>query len=773
MEPQLLFPALTLLILAVIWSATIKLIRVENASARGAAAAATLDLTNTYEAQMLRAVREIDQTLKLVGYGYQTAGGDDASRAGAVLSGLAAQGLLPPNLLFVVSIVDGAGNVIASTRPSAVLQQSVPVLLAALRARDTLWIDRTRQDPATGNWMLQFARRLSDGDDGLSGAVVVGVDSAYFVSGYDPQLLGHGGMLGVLGTDGLFRVRRTGEQVIAGDPNHYAMQLPAPTQSNPLVSLAVNRWDGVARFTGSQALYDYPLAVVVGLSEQEQLAAARRSSSSYLWRAAIGSLCIILLTGLLGRLSRQLARSRMRTAAAELQHAQRVEHLAYHDALTALPNRSLFNRLLAQAIRRTRRAQGSLAIAFIDLDRFKQINDTLGHEAGDRLLREVAERLQGCLRDSDFVARMGGDEFVVLLTGCTSETHIAAVAEKIVRAIGQPYAIQGQELCITASVGISLYPRDGEDEPTLTKNADLAMYQAKESGKNTYRFYSRSLNASWLERVTLEADLRHALTRGELELHYQARHDLASGHITGVEALLRWRHPQRGWVAPPQFLPIAEETGLILSIGRWVLQTACRQAVSWRHAGFAPLPLAVNVATRQLLDERWLADLSATLAACGLEPGLLEIEIHESALLHDEQRTLQVLAAMRSAGVRVALDGFGAAYAALGRAQPLPLDTLKIDHSHVQELAHQPGRQTAATLIALGRSLSVTVVAQGVETAPQAAALRAQACTDLQGFYFQRPMPPQQFERLLQRERDGGPVLTDETPCDVAVGGAR
>ncbi len=502
-EPHVLFPTLTLLILGLIWSTTLNLIRLERANGRASAQAATLHLTNTYEAQMLRAVREIDQTLKLVGYAYQTTGGFNASRASAVLVGLRAQGLLPPDLLFVVSIVNGAGEVVASTRPAPQLRASVPTLLVALRAKDSLWVDQARRDPHSDDWTLQFARRINDAGD-FAGAVVVTVDASYFVSSYDPQLLGKAGVIGVLGTDGLFRVRRSGDHITAGDPNHYSADVPSVDQIDPQVTLSVNRWDGVGRFMGRQPLYEYPLAVVVGLSAEEQLAAARRATQVDLWRAVIGSVVVTLLTTLLGRLSSQLARSRARANDAELQHAQRVEHLAYHDALTELPNRSLFNKLLAQALRRAKRDHSSLAVAFIDLDRFKQINDTLGHEAGDQLLCEVAERLRRSLRESDIVARLGGDEFVVLLGGGAEEGHIAAVAQKIVATISQPYAIHGQELCVTASMGISLYPRDGLDEQTLTKNADVAMYQAKESGKNAFQFYSHRLNATWLERLTLE-----------------------------------------------------------------------------------------------------------------------------------------------------------------------------------------------------------------------------------------------------------------------------
>jgi diguanylate cyclase (GGDEF)-like protein len=326
-------------------------------------------------------------------------------------------------------------------------------------------------------------------------------------------------------------------------------------------------------------------------------------------------------TTLLGRLSWQLVRSRERESEATVSHAQRVEYLAYHDGLTALPNRSLFNKLLSQAIRHARRREGQLAVAFIDLDRFKQINDTLGHEAGDELLKEVSNRLKACLRESDTVARLGGDEFVVLLTDLQEEKYAAIVAEKIVASIATPFILLGQEFRVTASIGISTYPQDGQDEQTLTKNADIAMYQAKEDGKNTFQLYSEKLNANSLEHLTLESGLRHALERGEFELYYQAKWDMATGQIAGMEALLRWQHPDLGIIAPLQFIPVAEETGLIVPIGKWVLRAACQQNMAWQRAGLPRLNIAVNLTARQFRDEHLLHDIAATLQETGMEGG--------------------------------------------------------------------------------------------------------------------------------------------------------
>jgi diguanylate cyclase (GGDEF)-like protein len=749
-EPSILFPALTILILAVIWGATLDLIRVEHANAQNTAAAASAELVNTYEAQVVRALREIDQTLKLVKYVYETRG------PGAALSDLKVRALLPPDLVFVVRIVNGYGTVVASTRPAQGQPAGGPGYLEALRGGDTLWVDAPRRNLGTQDWTLQFGRRLNATDGTFAGAVLLAVDASYFVSGYDPAQLGKQGTLGLLGTDGVFRARRTGDILTAGDVVNYALAVPGAEQSDPTVLLTNNSWDGIRRYTSSQQLFEFPLAVIVGLSEVEQLAAAHHNAQVYLWRAAIGSGVLVLLTALLGRMSWQLARSRVRESDAKLKHAQRIEYLAYHDGLTALPNRSLFNKLLGQAIRQGQRYHRQLAVAFIDLDRFKQINDTLGHEAGDELLKEVANRLKACVRESDTVARLGGDEFVVLLTELGDEKYAATVAEKIIITIAKPFILLGQDFRITASIGISTYPKDGPDEQTLTKNADIAMYQAKEDGKNNFQFYSEKLNANSLERLTLESSLRHALERNEFRLHYQAKRDIANGQITGMEALLRWQHPDLGIVAPMQFIPVAEETGLIVPIGKWVIQTACLQNVAWQQQGLPHLKIAVNLTARQFGDEHLLRDVAAIIKSTGMEAGLLEIEIHESLLIHDIERTLRILTALKAMGIKIAIDDFGTGYSSLSTLQRFPLDTIKIDRSFVRDVARAGDNSNLTeAIIAMGKSLSLTVVAQGVETREQVEYLRSHACDEIQGFYFNKPMSAHEFTALLQAQNAG------------------
>jgi diguanylate cyclase (GGDEF)-like protein len=746
-EPHILFPALTILVLGVIWSATFNLITIERTNAETAATAAALELVNTYDAQVVRALREIDQTLKLIKYASESKG------AAPALSDLKVRTLLPPDVLFVVRIVNGDGAVVASTRPAEVRTVSDLGTLSVLRGSDSLWIDKPRKSLGSEDWTLQFARRLDAPDGSFGGAAVLEVDASYFVSGYEAAQLGKQGTLGLLGTDGIFRARRTGNNFKAGDTVNYSSTVPGADQEDPTVSLRRNSWDGVWRYTGTQQLFGFPLAVLVGMSEDEQLAAVHRNAHAYMWRATIGSGLLVFLATLLGRMSWQLGRSRERESDAKLKHAERVEYLAYHDGLTSLPNRSFFNKLLSQAISQGQRHQRRLAVAFIDLDRFKQINDTLGHEAGDELLKEVARRLKACLRDSDTVARLGGDEFVVLLTELGEEKYAAMAAQKIISAIAKPFVLLGQEFRVTASIGISTYPIDGLDEVTLTKNADIAMYQAKEDGKNNFQFYSEKLNANSLERLSLESSLRHALERKEFELHYQAKRDTVTGRISGMEALLRWRHPDLGVVAPMQFIPVAEETGLIVPIGKWVLETACRQNMTWAEQGLARLSIAVNLTARQFSDERLLDDIASVLKSTGMEARLLEIEIHEGLLIHNIQKTLRILTALKAIGVKIAIDDFGTGYCSLSTLQQFPLDTIKIDRSFIRDLAADGANSNLTdAIISMGKSLSLTVVAQGVETREQADLLREHACDEFQGFYFNKPLSAREFTALLQSQ---------------------
>jgi diguanylate cyclase (GGDEF)-like protein len=760
-EPQILFPFIAVFLLAVIWGSTFGILRVKRAAAEHAAAVSSRDLLDTYEAQVVRALREIDQTLNLVKYWHERGGGKG-------LAELRENGLLPPELLFVVSIADRAGTVVDSTRAAAGQNVASQDYFRAIRNNGSFYVGQLARG-LTGNAKLQFSRRLSALDGSFDGAVIVAVDADYFVSAYETTELGQQGVLGLIGADGVFRVRRTGDAVFSGDKIDYASVVPGPDAVAKEATLSTNSWDGVRRYTSARELYGFPLAVLVGISTDEQLIAAQGDQFRSLMWAVIASALVVPLLTLLGYVNWQLAQSRLREGQIKLELAQSIEYLAYHDGLTGLPNRSMFSKLLAQRISDSRRYDRQLAVAFLDLDRFKQINDTLGHEAGDQLLQEVATRLRGCVRESDTVARLGGDEFVLLLPALSDGKYAAAVAQKILSVIATPFTLIGHEFRITTSIGISTFPQDGLDEQTLTKNADIAMYQAKEEGKNNFQFYSEKLNAHSLERLTLESSLRHALERKEFTLHYQAKRDIVSGRITGMEALLRWQHPDLGTVAPMKFIPIAEETGLIVPIGKWVLRTACLQNVAWQKQGLPRLSIAVNLTARQFADDYLLADVTSILAATGMDPDLLELEITESMLIHDVAATRRILTGLKALGIRIAIDDFGTGYTSLATLQRFPLDTIKIDRSLIRAIAGAPeDTGLANAIIAMGKSLSLTVVAQGVETKEQAEFLRTHACDELQGFYFKRPLPVEQFTQLLEAQASETTYIGERASVRIA-----
>ena len=430
---------------------------------------------------------------------------------------------------------------------------------------------------------------------------------------------------------------------------------------------------------------------------------------------------------------------------------ERVQYMAAHDALTGLPNRVMFGELLGHEMRAAGRYDRRFAVMFIDLDRFKFVNDTLGHEAGDTLLKEVSARFKACLRGSDVVARLGGDEFVVLLQEAKSEEDVASVARKLLAAAMKPVSVLGQECRVTASIGICMHPGHAKDEATLMKNADIAMYLAKEQGKNNFQFFSEDIKTHSLERLTLESSLRHALERDEFSLNYQAKLDLKTQAITGVEALLRWKHPDLGTVSPVQFIPVAEETGLIVPIGKWVLRTACAQNVAWQRAGLPPLCMAVNLSARQFADEALVADIVAALKESGMRPELLELELTESMVMQAPDRAVKLLTTIKEMGVRIAIDDFGVGYSSLAQIKRFPIDTLKVDRSFIRDLEkNAEDRAITEAIISMGKTLSLTVVAEGVETAEQQTFLVDHACDEMQGYYFSKPVDQEQFAGFLR-----------------------
>lgn len=429
---------------------------------------------------------------------------------------------------------------------------------------------------------------------------------------------------------------------------------------------------------------------------------------------------------------------------------EQMRYQANHDALTHLPNLGLLRDRLKHAITRARRSGQSLALLFVDLDQFKKINEGLGHSAGDALLRAVADRLLLCGRKDDTIVRVGGDEFICMLEDLRQEDRVVDFAHKLLRMLETPFQIGNNECVVTASIGICLFPKDGGDVETLLRNADTAMYRAKESGRNNIQFYAHDMHLRSLERLNMEQGLRHALARQELEIHYQPQMDLRRDRIIGVEALLRWRHPQRGLISPLDFIPLAEETGLIESIGEWVLRTACQQAKAWQQKHRPTLRMAVNLSPRQFLRPGMVSMIAEILQETGLEPRYLDLEITESLLMKDVQGSIMTMHALKAIGVRLSIDDFGTGYSSLNYLKQFPIDQLKIDKSFVHDLVL--GKEDASitlAIIAMAHSMSLTVIAEGVESEAQKAFLRANQCDEIQGYHLSRPLPADEIPALL------------------------
>ena len=432
-------------------------------------------------------------------------------------------------------------------------------------------------------------------------------------------------------------------------------------------------------------------------------------------------------------------------------YEKRIEQQANYDTLTGLANRSLLNDRLQQSIMTAALYGTRLAVIFVDLDRFKYINDSLGHHVGDQLLCEMSRRLSSCVREGDTVSRLGGDEFVLLLNGLGDVDAVASLMERLLDEITLPWITQSGQFDVTSSIGIALYPDDGSDAQTLLKHADSAMYRAKELGRNNFQFFTEELNAMMTERLELETGLRRALERNQFCLYYQPRVDIRTGAITGAEALLRWRASDQEMMQPGKFIPVAEETGLIVPIGEWALREACQQNLAWQQAGLSPLVVAVNVSLRQFQRDDFLQTVSSVLQQTGLAAAALELEVTESSVMHNAERLIDMLSNIRALGVHISVDDFGTGYSSLSYLKRFPVDRLKIDRSFVQDiLVDKDSEAIVRTIIALGHNLGLKLVAEGVESAEQVAYLLANGCDELQGFYYGRPMPAHEFELLLR-----------------------
>lgn len=491
-----------------------------------------------------------------------------------------------------------------------------------------------------------------------------------------------------------------------------------------------------------------PIILLTGQGDQEvDIDAMKAGASDYLVK---------------GEITAPLLERAIRYAIERKRAEEQIRLLAYYDKLTSLPNRVLFKDRLGQALEHARRYQRLAAVLFLDLDDFKRINDTLGHHVGDLLLKSVSDRLTDCVRKSDTVARrtanetddtvarLGGDEFIILLTEVNNISDVAQVAQRILNGLSYPYTLEGREVFTTTSIGIAMYPSDGEDIDTLLKHADTAMYHAKYQGKNNHQYYTESMGSTVLERLTSENSLRKALGRGEFLLHYQPQVDIRTGNIIGMEALIRWRHPDRGMILPADFIPLAEETSLIVPMSKWVLRTACRQNKAWQAAGIPPIRMSVNLASQQFEQEDLIKTIRRVLDESGMAPHYLELEITESAFMQKSEATMNTLHKLTAMGVRLVLDDFGTGYSSLSQLKHIPLSVIKIDQTFVKEISTNRSDAAVVTaIVTMAHGLNLEVVAEGVETEEQLAFLREQGCDAIQGYLLSRPLPAEEATTLL------------------------
>jgi diguanylate cyclase (GGDEF)-like protein/PAS domain S-box-containing protein len=1030
-ETFILLAGCAALLIVLIWGAALHLISIERHAAERASIESSRELVDTYEAQMVRSLAAIDQTLKIIKYTYEFHGEKHA------LTELLGQGLLPSTLVFGIGIADHEGNIIQSAGAQMKGSIAAQSYFAIHGERDTglPFVGRTVHGAGADQRSLYFSRRLNAPDGMFSGIVFVAVDPAYFSSGYERSRLGEQGVLGLLGTDGVFRVRRSGDNVTAGDAIDIAGIIERADASQGQSVLMESPWDGVQRYLNARRLRNFPLIAIAGLSASEQMAEFERRRRAYLWEAAVASIMLLAISLILSRALWQMARNRRRlrkvqetfyaaseasldgffllrsirgenndiidfvfddmnsraerlvgasrqevlgkslceifpacrkngvfqelaavavtgavhekewknrqsgihaewlhrevvcvedgvvaivrditerkraellrveqgrvlemiassmplhdvlaslvqlvesqaphtiaavrlldddgthlryVAAPNLPRAyieevdpmrvgpgggscvaaiersmpvvspdirsdplwgamcvsaalhglracwstpilshqgkvlgtlalyareagepgsadmqllgmagrlagiaierrrseERIHHMAHHDALTGLPNRVLLEDRLRQAMLQAQRDARAVLVALIDLDNFKLINDSLGHNVGDELLQAVARRMTDCVRRTDTVARLGGDEFVIVIHDQERDTESAmSMLQKVGDRISQPAQAGVHSIQVTCSIGVAMYPDDGEDLNTLLRNADAAMYRAKELGHNRCEFYTREMNIRIHEKRELQEGLRNAILRQEFVLLYQPQVDLQSGSVLGVEALIRWQHPGMGLVSPAKFIGLAEETGLIVPIGDWAIHVACRQNRMWQRAGLPHMRMSVNVSARQFRESNLVERVAHALHESGLEPHYLELELTESLIMQDVQRAVTTMRELQAMGVHLSIDDFGTGYSSLSALKSFPISRLKLDRSFVHALPDDADDKVIATaVITLGHRLGLRVIAEGVETREQLAFLRTNGCDEMQGYYFSKPVAADELEKLL------------------------
>jgi len=615
-------------------------------------------------------------------------------------------------------------------------------------------------------WRVPLLIPLKNKKDELQGFFTAILDLGYFLRTYKDVSISSGSRIEILNATG-FQLAELSGSTLSGGSNFagedYALFLVDNKTDGEIHALRPGERE---QQIGVQRKLDrYPLAVIVSRDPDYVLGKLIQPHREYRYQAVIISIIVLLFCYALINIAHRRKRLYEKLLYSEREKSglidqlelekSRAYQLASHDYLTGIPNRMLFHEIAATELSRARRSRKLYALFFLDLDKFKVINDTLGHAVGDALLQNVAKRLRSVLREYDLVARLGGDEFVVLVSEITAEERIAEIARTLVAAISAPYPdLEGHEVQTTPSIGIALYPRDGQTVDELLTSADAAMYTAKKAGSGAYRFYDASLNASAARGLELLARFRQALKADEFRLHYQPKVEMQNFDIVGLEALIRWEHPEHGLIFPNDFISLAEDHDLIIPLGHWIIKEVCRQLADWRKRGIAPVPVAINVSVKQLQDELLLETILGALKKYKLPPFLLEIEVTESCFIDDIESAKSVLEKLRDEGLRISLDDYGTGYSSLSHIKTLPVYALKIDRSFIRDIRNDNSdAMIVASTVSLARNLGLKVVAEGVESKEQLMHLKVIGCDEVQGFYLQRPVSAEQIEPILQKGR--------------------
>lgn len=750
LQPGTLFG---LAMIAVCWIGVAYVMSVERAKILEGAIEQSDNLVRLFEENTVQTFERFDRTLLLLRKSLE----DDPDHFD--LRDWAERTALVGDLTIQLALIGPDGFQIATTAdysgPPLYLGDRDHFRAQADAVADKLFISKPVLGRSSGKWSIQFSRKVRKRDGSFGGVIVISLDPSFVDTFYDTVDLGEHGAVTIRNLDAVVLARRG----VAG--NTLGRQVALQMYRKALAEAPAGHYwsrgetDGVKRLIAYRASQTFPLIFSVGRAESNIFKGLERNRITYIAIATLITLLVLIAVGLGIHHQRRLdgVRDNLRRSEAEARERARelevksreIAHIAHHDILTGLANRVLLHDRIDQAFARARRHQEIFAILCLDLDRFKIANDTLGHQAGDAVLQQVALRLRQCARDVDTVARVGGDEFVVLQTNVAETAEVTTLAKRIRLAVSAPYDVGGNPVVISVSIGVAVAPTHGESTDRLLRHGDLALYGAKTNGRNEFRFFDWEMEQSALKRVTLELELREAFANDEFELWYQPWFNVVNGRIIGCEALLRWRHPQRGLLGPAEFLTVAEETGLIGRLGDWVLHRGCRDAAGWPP----DIKLAINLSAAQFIGGMLYATVIDALAKSGLEAKRLELEITETLIIDDFEGTREALAQLRSRGISIALDDFGTGYSSLTHLRQLLFDRIKIDRSFVAEVTTRAECAAIVTaVIALGSTLGVSITAEGVETRDQLNILRAAGCTEVQGFFFSRPIPG---EKLLER----------------------